>query len=234
MPDTAVLTPELQTTINKYFPFLLEIRKRLLFLASLFLITASIGFFYYEKLVTFVLGFLNLEGINVVFTSPFQFFTLAINSGMFVGLIAIFPFIIYQVVSFLKPALSKKDLKLVTLPLPLSLLLLVCGFLYGITVMKYVVAIFYQKSLELHIGNILDIELLLSKIILTGLLMGLSFQFPIVLSILLHLKLVKLKVLTSQRILAYTFSLVFVMLLPPTDIMSDVLLILPLVILFEL
>ena len=81
MPDTAVLTPELQTTINKYFPFLLEIRKRLLFLASLFLITASIGFFYYEKLVTFVLGFLNLEGINVVFTSPFQFFTLAINSG---------------------------------------------------------------------------------------------------------------------------------------------------------
>ena len=117
MPDTAVLTPELQTTINKYFPFLLEIRKRLLFLASLFLITASIGFFYYEKLVTFVLGFLNLEGINVVFTSPFQFFTLAINSGMFVGLIAIFPFIIYQVVSFLKPALSKKELKLVTLSL---------------------------------------------------------------------------------------------------------------------
>ena len=234
MPDTAVLTPELQTTINKYFPFLLEIRKRLLFLASLFLITASIGFFYYEKLVTFVLGFLNLEGINVVFTSPFQFFTLAINSGMFVGLIAIFPFIIYQVVSFLKPALSKKELKLVTLRLPLSLLLLVCGFLYGITVMKYVVAIFYQKSLELHIGNILDIELLLTKIVLTGLALGLAFQFPILMSILIHLKVITIKVLSRQRPIAYAVSLMFVMLLPPTDIMSDILLVVPLVFLFEL
>ena len=234
MPDAAVLSPELESTINRYFPYLMEIRKRLLFLASLFLVAAGIGFVYYERIVTLILSFLNLEGVNVVFTSPFQFFTLAVNSGMFVGLIAIFPFVVYQVVSFLKPALSPKELRSVSLPLPLSILLLAVGFAYGVTVMKYVVAIFYQKSLELHIGNILDVELLLSKIVLTGILMGLAFQFPVIMSVLLHLKLVTYKTIAAHRPLAYAATLLFVMLLPPTDIMSDVLLVLPLVLLFEI
>ena len=100
--------------------------------------------------------------------------------------------------------------------------------------MKYVVAIFYQKSLELHIGNILDIELLLTKIVLTGLALGLAFQFPILMSILIHLKVITIKVLSRQRPIAYAVSLMFVMLLPPTDIMSDILLVVPLVFLFEL
>jgi sec-independent protein translocase protein TatC len=100
--------------------------------------------------------------------------------------------------------------------------------------MKYVVAIFYQKSVDLQIGNILDVELLLSKIVMTGLLMGLAFQFPIVMSILLHLKVFTLKAIKSQRPLAYAGAMLFVMLLPPTDIFSDILLILPLVFLFEL
>jgi sec-independent protein translocase protein TatC len=227
MPDhleSVLSSPELQEKINRYFPYLVEIRKRLLFLASLFLIAAGVGFFNYEKIVTLVLKFLELKGVNIVFTSPFQFFTLAVNSGMFVGLLAIFPFIVHQVVSFLKPALSKKEYRLVVAPLPISIFLLALGFVYGIYVMKYVVAIFYQKSVDLQIGNILDVELLLSKIVMTGLLMGLAFQFPIVMSILLHLKVFTLKAIKSQRPLAYAGAMLFVMLLPPTDIFSDILL----------
>lgn len=234
MPEATVLSPEVQATINRYYPYLMEIRKRLLFLASLFLISAGIGFFYYERIITLILSFLNLEGVNVVFTSPFQFFSLAVNSGMFLGLIAIFPFLIFQIISFLKPALNRKEYRLITFSLPLSIILLAVGFGYGVTVMKYVVTIFYQKSVELQIGNILDIELLLSKIVLTGILMGLSFQFPVIMSVLMHLKVINHKTMVSYRPLAYAGSLMFVMLLPPTDILSDVLLVLPLVILFEL
>lgn len=232
-PHTLAVSPALQDTINRYSPYLTEIRKRLLFLTCLFLIAASVGFIYYERIVTFILDFLNLEGVNVVFTSPFQFFTLAVNSAMFVGLLAIFPILVLQAISFFKPALSPKEYRAVITPLPLSLLLLAAGFAYGLIVMKYVVAIFYQKSLDLHIGNILDIELLLSKIVLTGTLMGLAFQFPIVMSILLHLRLVTLKTFTAQRPLAYAATMLFVMFLPPTDVLSDLLLVLPLVFLFE-
>ncbi len=224
----------LQDTINKYFPYLLEIRKRLLFIASLFIVAAIAGFFYYEKIIALILTFLNLKGVNIVFTSPFQFFSLAINSGVFVGVIAIFPLLVYQLLTFIKPALNPKEYRLITIPLPLSIILFVIGFAYGVNVMKYVVTIFYQKSLELHIGNVLDIELLLNKIIMTSLLMGLSFQFPIIMSVLLHLKTIKLKSIYAQRPFVYAGSMLFVMLLPPTDIMSDFILFLPLVFLFEL
>ena len=70
---------------DRYYPFLLEIRKRLLFVITLFLVATVAGFLFYERLVRWVLHFLNLPGINVVFTSPFQFFTLAVNSGMVVA-----------------------------------------------------------------------------------------------------------------------------------------------------
>lgn len=224
----------LQDTINKYFPYLMEVRKRLLFIVSLFVVAAVFGFFYYERIITFILSFLSFKGINIVFTSPFQFFTLAINSGIFVGFLIIFPLILYQVLAFLKPALRAKEYKLIVVLLPLSILLFLGGFAFGIAVMKYVVAIFYQKSVELQIGNLLDVELLLSKIVLTGLFMGLAFQFPIVMTILMRLKIVKYRLFAGQRLFAYSFAIIFAALLPPTDILSLILLTLPLVIMFEL
>jgi sec-independent protein translocase protein TatC len=223
----------LQDTINRYFPYLMEVRKRLLFIASLFIVAAIFGFFYYEKIITFILSFLSFKGVNIVFTSPFQFFTLAINSGVFVGLVVIFPLFLYQLMAFLRPALHKKEYRLVVALLPLSIVLFVGGFVFGIAIMRYVVAIFYQKSVELQIGNLLDIELLLNKIVLTGVLMGLGFQFPIVMTLLMRLKVVKYKSFVKQRFFAWATAIIFAALLPPTDILSLVLLTLPLVILFE-
>ncbi len=231
---TATATTTLQDTINKYYPYLLEIRKRLLFVMALFVTAAIVGFLHYERIVRWSLHFFNLQGLNVVFTSPFQFFTLAVNSGIFAGLVVIFPLLLYQLLSFLRPALKPREFKIVAAGLPISILLFIGGFAFGVTVMKYVVTIFYQKSVELQIGNILDIELLLSKIIMTGSLMGVAFQFPIVMSVLMHFHIVKYKAFAAQRPLAYLLALTFVMFLPPTDLMSDALLVLPLVILFEL
>lgn len=224
----------LQDTINKYYPYLLEIRKRLLFVAALFSIVTIVGFMNYERIIRWCLQFFDLQGVNVVFTSPFQYFTLAINSGIFAGLVVVFPLLLYQLLSFLRPALKPREFKIVAASLPISILLFMGGFAFGVTVMKYVVTIFYQKSVALQIGNILDIELLLSKIIMTGTLMGLAFQFPIVMSILIHFNVIKYKVVAAQRSIAYMIALIFVMFLPPTDLMSDVLLILPLIVLFEL
>ncbi len=233
-PTIVTASTPLQDTINKYYPYLLEIRKRLLFVCALFSIVTIVGFMNYERIVRWCLHFFNLQGINVVFTSPFQYFTLAINSGIFVGLVVVFPLLLYQLLSFLRPALRPREFKVLAAGLPISILLFIGGFIFGVTVMKYVVTIFYQKSVELHIGNVLDIELLLSKIIMTGALMGLAFQFPIVLSVLMRFNIVKYKTIVAQRPMAYLIALVFVMLLPPTDLMSDAILLLPLVVLFEL
>lgn len=234
MESTSIAQRSIQDVFNKYFPYLMEIRKRLLFLMSVFLVSSFVGFFYYDKIIAFILKTLDLKGVNIAFTSPFQYFTLSINSAFLVGLVVVFPLVVYQFILFLKPALKEKEFKLVAVLIPLSLILFAIGFGFGFAIMKYVVTIFYLKSVELNIGNLLDISLLLSKIILTGILMGFAFQFPIVMTALMRLKIVKYRVFVKQRFLAYMVALLFAALLPPTDLLSLLFLTLPLVMLFEI
>ncbi len=227
------VTNTVQENINRYFPLLSEVRRRLLFVLSIFILFGVLGFFYYEKIITFIIGLLDLNGVNIVFTSPFQFLNLAISSSLSLGLIVTIPILIYQLLTFLKPALKVKEYRSVMTLLPISIVLFVGGFIFGFMMMKYVVVIFYTKSVQLNIGNMLDISKLLSQILLTSAFMGLGFQFPIVMSLLMDFKIVSHKMFSSQRPIAYLIAIIFAALMPPTDILSMTLLALPLVVLFE-
>ncbi|OGE32214.1 hypothetical protein A3C59_04220 [Candidatus Daviesbacteria bacterium RIFCSPHIGHO2_02_FULL_36_13] len=223
-----------QQNYTKFVPYLAEIRRRLLFIFSIFIIASGLGFFYYEKIIGWILKIFELEGVNIVFTSPFQFFSLALTIAICAGLVIVLPLILYQVFSFLKPALSPKEFKTLLSLLPLNILLFIAGFGFGVAVMRYVVVLFYQKSVELNIGNILDISLLLSQILITSVLMGIAFQYPVILTILMRLKILDYKSLQRKRWLVYGISLIFSALLPPTDILSLAFLFIPLALLFEL
>jgi len=229
-----LINTDLQKIINKNLPFLYEIRKRIFFVFSLFFVSAIVGVICYEKLIRLVFIILKMPAVNIVFTSPFQYMELAINSGMTLGLIVCFPLIIWQLISFLKPALKPKEFRIIILLIPISLILFVGGFGVGIWMMSYVLSLSYQKSVELSIGTMLDITSLLSKIIVTSSLMGLAFQFPIVMTALIQVGIIKAKIMSKQRPLVYTAAIIFAALMPPTDILSLFLLTLPLVILFEL
>lgn len=230
----AVIATDIESTVLKYSPFFSEIRKRLIFTLAVFIICSAVGFMYYESIVRFVLAIFDLKGLNIVFTSPFQFFSLAVDAALLVGVIAILPIIIFQILSFLKPALRAHEYKAVLFLLPIAVLLFISGFTFGVLIMKYVVIIFFQKSVELNIGNFLDVSVLLSQILTTAILMGIAFESPIVLTILMRLKILNYHAIAKKRLLVYMLSLIFAALLPPTDLLSLVFLFLPLVLLFEL
>lgn len=224
----------MDTTTARYLPFLVEIRRRLFFLASLFLVASAIGFIYYEKIIKFILTIFHFQGVNIVFTSPFQFINLAIQSSMLLGVIVIFPFIIFQIIAFLKPALRPKEYKNLLILLPLSIVLFITGFVYGVMIMRYTLELFYEKSVAIGVGNFLDVNVFLSDTLTTAMLLGLSFQFPLVLTFFLRTKLIKLHTIAKNRPFVYAFAVIFAVLLPPTDLLSLVLLFLPLAILFEM
>lgn len=223
-----------ESAVNKYFPYLAEIRKRLLFAFSLFSVSSILGFVYYEKIVKFLVSTLSLEGINIVFTSPFQFINLALSCGFIVGFLVAFPLLIVQFLSFLKPALKRTEYKMILGLLPFAIILFIIGFGFGALIMKWQIQIFLTRSTSLGIGNILDISRLLSVVLMTSAFMGIGFQFPIVLLILMRLGVLKHHQLAKQRSWVYIGSLIFAVLLPPDSILADILLTLPLVILFEI
>ena len=235
MEDTPLIeSSELKSAIDKYSPFLAEAKKRLIFTLCVFAAATLAGFFFYEKIIRFLIDILSLEGINIVFTSPFQFISLAISCGIAFGLIVSFPLLVVQILSFVKPALRKIEYRMVIRLLPLSLLLFLTGLIFGFFIMKWQIKIFLDRSLALGIGNILDISRLLTTVLMTSVLMGIGFEFPILLNLLLRLGVVKRKQLAKIRPWIYLGSFVFAILLPADSILADILLSVPLIILFEI
>lgn len=218
---------------SKFAPFIKEIRKRLLVTFSAFLLSTVFGFIFYEDIIKFLIKGLSLKGINIVFTSPFQFINLAISCGVAVGLIITLPLIIFQILKFIKPALKNSEFKIVLNYIPFSLILFILGFTFGAIIMKWQIELFLQSSVNLGIGNILDISKLLSVVLLTSTFLGVGFQFPIVLLILNKLGIAKKEALSKQRKWIYLISLLFAILLPVDSIIADFFLSIPLVILFE-
>ena len=224
---------ELTEIVDKLSPFLKEVRKRILTTIIIFAAASIVGLIFYGEIVRFLIDIFNLEGVNIVFTSPFQFINLAFSTALSVGLVVVMPFLVFQILYFLRPALMKKEFRTVTRFIPYSLILFLVGFSFGLIVMQWHIEIFLIKSVELGIGNVLDVSRLLSTILLTSTIMGIAFQFPIVLLLLLRIGLVNRKQLSSKRMWIYLGSFFFAILLPLDSIIADVLLALPLVFLFE-
>lgn len=224
---------EKDTAVTRYLPYLYEIRKRLLFILTLFSIGWAIGFYYYQPLVLFVLGLYNLEGVNIAFTSPFQFVHLSVNTGIVIGAIVAFPLLLYQILAFLKPALHPQEFKKILFLLPLSIILFIAGFIFGTYIMKFVVLIFAHQTLGLDIQNLWDIDKFLSQVFLTAFLLGIIFQFPLILTILFRCGVIAHKAVSRQRLLIYVALLGIVIILPPTDLLSLGLMFLPLAFIFE-
>ena len=227
-------TSELNELISKYSPILTEIRKRILFTLSVFAVAMLVGFVFYERIIKFIIDILALRGVNIVFTSPFQFINLAISCGVATGLMFVFPLLIYQILSFLRPALRVKEFKMIVRFFPFSIALFLIGFSFGILIMKWQIQLFLTQSVSLGIGNILDISRLISTVLLICVFMGIAFQFPLIILLLTRIGIIKHSNLSKQRPWVYLGSFIFSILLPLDSILADVLLTLPLVILFEL
>lgn len=228
------LTPELNEIISKYSPYLFEIKKRLLYSVVVFLVATLGGFIFYETIIRFLINILRLNGINIVFTSPFQFINLAINCGIATGLVFVFPLLTYQIFSFLRPALKKREFKILVGFIPFSLILFVTGFVFGFLIMKWQIEIFLTKSISLGIGNVLDISRLLSTVLITSVLMGISFQFPIIIFLLSRFGIIKNHHLSKRRLWVYLGAFFFSILLPADSILADIFLTLPIILLFEI
>lgn len=224
---------ELTALIQKCTPFFKEAKKRIIATVFIFIAAAMGGFIFYEKIISALVATLSLKGINIVFTSPFQFINLAFTCGLVVGLVFVIPLVLLQLFQFLKPALNQKEYRLITRFIPFSFILFLAGFIFGMIIMKWQIEIFLAQSISLGIGNILDISGLLTTVFLTSALLGLGFQFPVILLLLIRLHVLNRQQLARQRQWVYLGSLIFALLLPPDSILADFLLTLPLIILFE-
>ena len=190
--------------------------------------------FRYEQILTFIMHFFNLQGVNIVLTNPYQFFSLALNTGLAMGITVAFPLLLFYIITFLKPALKPTEYHTLLKLVPASIALFLIGFGFGIWILQFVIDIYTTTTHGLAVQNYWDIGHFLSQIIMMGSLMGLMFQLPVIMTGLMRLRLVKYKFFAHYRRFFYAGIILFAIMMPPTDMFSDFMLALPPLFLFEI
>ena len=146
-----------------------------------------------------------------------------------------FPFIVYAVLRFVFPALTKREKFML-----LSILIVGTGFFLG------GVAVAYAKTLPMVVTafqainkwvgfemEILRIENYISIVLKTIIAFGLVFQLPLIIFVLGWFGVVSSKALREKRRIAIVLSFFIAMFLTPPDPMSQIFMAVPLCILYE-
>lgn len=224
---------DIEKSIEKYSPYITDILVRLNIVVIYFIISFIVGVIFSVPIMKQILKVFTFETVSLNTTTPFQLFDTALDIGLLIATIICVPVIIYQLYSFIKNALHKNERKTFFLVLPLGVLLFTVGFTYGFFIMYSTIQLLANINTNLGIKNIWDISMFLSKIISTSALLGLIFEFPIVLSLLNKMGVMEVTWLKEKRRHAIMIMFMLTSLLPPTDGISLILMVLPLIVMYE-
>jgi len=193
-----------------------------------------IGFLSSGAILKKFIQHFKIDNVILATTSPFQFANVALDIGFFCAIMILFPLSMYHFFSFAYSALTKKELRKLLLSIPISFLLFIIGFSYGFFILFYSFSLLATINQSLGIQNIWDISLFLSQIVITSALLGIVFQFPLIISLLVKMNIITITQLRAKRRLVVLILFIMAALLPPTDGLSLVAMVLPLYLLFEL
>jgi sec-independent protein translocase protein TatC len=215
-----------------------ELRKRLI----LSFIAVGIGFFICYALKEYLFNILSSPLINkvmpsggsLIFTSVSEAFFTYMKVAFIAGLILTSPFILYQIWAFVAPGLYQKE-KRYAIPFILGgSIFFAMGILFGYFIAMPTVFKFLLGYATDFIKPMPSMKEYLSFTIKFLLVFGLVFEFPVVLVLLAKIGVINAKMLARQRKYAILLIFIFAAVMTPPDIISQVLMALPLIGLYEL
>ena len=163
-------------------------------------------------------------------------FSMHIISALIGGIICSFPYIAFQLWGFIKPALYKREKKRTFKMVLVMPFLFVIGILFGYYIITPMSVNFLANyKLDPSIQNQFDITSYISTISILVLGSGLMFQLPIIIYFLAALGIVKPETLSRYR--KHAIVVIFIVaavITPSPDILTQLLVAIPLYILFEI
>lgn len=209
-----------------------EFRKRLVAIALVYLLLAIASFIVVEYIVG---ALIDLGGeLNFVYLAPGELVASYFRLALIMALVLCAPFIAYQIWGFVRPALKTKEKQ--------SCLFGLCGglifFLLG-AVFAYLVAIPFMLDFFARFGTIeitasISFEKYMNFLISTLVCFGLVFELPVLSFLLSHLGILKPGFLAKVRKYAILVIFILAAIITPPDIVSQVMIALPMLLLYEL
>ena len=213
-----------------FFEHFDELRRRLI--KSLVAVIVAACLFY--PFVDSVLAFLIRPVGRVVFTSPSDAFVARFMLVVWGGVIFALPVILYQFWRFVSAGLKAHERKYVVFFAPLSLALFFAGSAFGYFVMIPVGMKFLLGFATDFMVPMITVQNYLSFVTTLVLAFGVTFELPLALMFLAKIGVVTPAFLAQKRRHAIVIILIVSAVITPPDAVSQMIMALPLVVLYEL
>jgi sec-independent protein translocase protein TatC len=150
------------------------------------------------------------------------------------GFIVAFPFILYQIWKFISPALYERERKLAVWFILCTSLLFFLGILFGyFLIVPLSINFLANYNISKLVVNNIDIDSYMSMLKTTVIACGLVFELPIIIYFLAKVGLVTASFLRQYRRYAYVIILIVAAVVTPPDVISQTIVTIPLIILYE-
>ncbi len=208
-----------------------ELRKRLIISFLSIIPTTIVCFVFASKIIEF---FRKPYGGKLIFISPPEAFIVNIKVAIAGGIALSFPVIAYQMWKFIAPGLYPKEKKIFLSLLLTSVILFVAGMAFSYFVIIPIAFNFLLKFGSSWFEPMFTASKYFSFVLKLMIAFGIVFQIPIVILFLSVSGVVPIENFTKYRRHIWVASFVIGAILTPPDVLSQVLMSLPLVVLFEL
>jgi sec-independent protein translocase protein TatC len=174
--------------------------------------------------------------LKLVALTPTESFFTAFKIAFLVGFVIASPFVFYQVWKFIEPALYEEEKKLVTPFVFFTTVFFISGALFAYfgvlpLAIKFLLTFGYT---QLDVEAMISVSSYISFVVRLILAFGITFELPVILSLLARLGLVTPQTLTKFRPYFVVAAFVMAALLTPPDVISQVFLAMPLIVFYEI
>jgi sec-independent protein translocase protein TatC len=230
-----------QETSMNFLDHLKELRQKLIYSIIFFILSFIVSFYFSQSIFEFLakpLTSILQDGNGLIYTALQEAFLTNVKVAFFTAAFISFPFLSFQIWSFISPGLLKKEKK-ISLP---SLIAIPFLFLLGAAVVYYLISpiawkffLSFQTSQADSINITLQAKMneYLSLMMTFIFAFGLAFQLPVVLLLLIRVGVLTIQQLVSFRKYAIVLAFIFAAIITPPDPFSQISLALPVIILYE-
>lgn len=222
---------------QSFISHLIEIRERLLKIVVVVVVIFMALFYFaadlYGWLAQPLLRYLP-ENASMIATQVASPFLAPFKLSMVLAIFIAVPYIFYQIWAFVAPGLYKHEQKLVLPLLISSTLLFYAGVAFAYYIIFPLVFQFFTSITLEGVTTMTDITEYLDFVLKMFIAFGLSFEVPIAVILLTRMGALSIESLIEKRPYVIVGSFVIGMLITPPDVISQILLAVPMWLLFEL
>ena len=216
---------------------LLELRRRLVYAAMGVALCFIAIVPFAQQLYAFVaqpLMSVLPENTSMIATDVVAPFFVPIKVAMMAAFLVTLPNTLYQIWAFVAPALYQNEKRLIAPLILSSVTLFFSGMAFCYFLVFPVLFQFFAGVTPLGVSMATDIDKYLSFILTLFLAFGITFEVPVAVILLNRMGVVPLETLQAARPYIIVISFILAAIFTPPDILSQILLAIPMIVLYEL